>query len=250
MRKQNEIIYNKIMQNISSQIRNILNEDVNDFDIIDYQEDDDNLVSYDETKQALIKKPKNIMEEKAILFNIKPSEESINIANKFIMDIEKIIADLKRIQINVKEYSGDFGIFGYFSLPSNYSNDFAFFGFDILFFNFYYNPYTDDYIFKNFNEEWLAKILTFNELYNNPIQFTFSNNNPLFNEFKWSISNSRDVKVDEKLSYLYVTGNSQEQLLKNIQFVCQEFLYFSQDYLYTLHEENIDSQFDDDIDYN
>lgn len=248
MKRINKVLYEQIIYSISKEIKKILNEDLQGFDVTDYQEQDDDLVDYDTTRSSLIKKPKSIQDEASILFKLLPSEESEKIVHEFLNKIEKIFEQAKRININVKEYSDDFGIFGYFKLNSRFSEEFLLFGFDNLFFNFYYNPTTDEFIFDNFHESLLAKVLTFSKLYNNELQFSFQANNQIFKQFKWHISNNRNVKSKTE-PIIYVTGETPENLLKTVYFVCQEFVDFAGDYLYTLHEDIIDDSIRDEFSF-
>lgn len=226
-----------------------LNEAIENFDVTDYQEQDDDLVDYDTTRSSLIKKPKSIQEEASILFKLWPSEESEKIVHEFLNKIEKIFEYAKHhIHIDTHEYSDEFNIFGYFKLNSRFSKDFLLFGYDNLFFNFYYNPTTEEFIFDNFNESLLAKVLTFSMLYNNELQFSFQANNQIFKEFKWHISNNKNVKTGSG-PLIFVTGDTLENLLNTVQFICQNFVDFADDYLYTLHEDIIDDSIRDEFSF-
>ena len=49
----NKYLYEKIMRNISKQIKHILNEDIQNFDVTDYEEDEDSVLDQQEVSELL-----------------------------------------------------------------------------------------------------------------------------------------------------------------------------------------------------
>lgn len=59
MRKDNKILYEKIMRNISEKLKYILNEDIQKFDVSEYDEEPDDLIDHQTIKSVTKAKKKN-----------------------------------------------------------------------------------------------------------------------------------------------------------------------------------------------
>lgn len=97
MKKNNKILYEKIMRNIAKQVKNILKEDKHQFDVVDYGDYEDDIIDYHS-----IKKLTNVD-----INTVKPSKFNINLAKNYLKKLNIINRQIKEITIRAnKSFKG------------------------------------------------------------------------------------------------------------------------------------------------
>jgi hypothetical protein len=125
MKTSNKTLYNKLINNISKEVKRILNEDIQDFNVVDYQDDNQNLIDHDSIDATLIRKPKDIDEENKFFEEIEPSETALEKAEEMVKKMEIIFKPLKKIRVSEKCLYHNKWIFylkGYFFIISNFKD--------------------------------------------------------------------------------------------------------------------------------
>ena len=102
-------LYDKIMMNISKSIKSILNEDIQDFDIIDYQEDENDILDHGTIYKNLYIKVKNFDELREAI------EDKIGMLKKLntnILDLRDIdVSAVTTFKGNESEFYSHFKLF-------------------------------------------------------------------------------------------------------------------------------------------
>lgn len=89
MKGDNKALYEKIMSNISKQVKDILNEEIQKFNPAEYNNDEQSIIDQHTINNAIMIKPKNRKELEKIIF--KRLKE--NITEPFLLDID--VSDIK-----------------------------------------------------------------------------------------------------------------------------------------------------------
>ena len=113
------------MFNISREIKHILNEDIQRFNVGDYKEEDDDLVDSD-TIELINKKPKSLDEEEEFFEKTNASKKSLGLAKKFAKRIENCLNPLMSLKLSKKclNYNaGNFYLYGSFLIISNFEEE-------------------------------------------------------------------------------------------------------------------------------
>lgn len=240
MKTSNKTLYNKLINNISKEVKRILNEDIQDFNVVDYQDDNQNLIDHDSIDATLIRKPKNIDEENRFFEKIEPSETALEKAEKMVKKMEIIFNPLKKIKISEKCLYHNKWIFylkGYFFIISNFKDKEVDQSWDCSVINFSYDISNDkfEFVMNSYN---LAKLIEFCNLYKNPVDFYFKGYEDYFNVFQTHLQNTlKSIEIDNE--YIFVgDGFSSEKFINCIDkvfektcFIFEEFVRFVPNYV-------------------
>ena len=232
MEANNIQLYEKIMRNISKEIKRILNEYIQNFDIGDYQEDETDIINHQDINSVTIKRdaPKNLEEEKDTFYKTIVSNKSKSIADKFLQKIESIFEPIKNKKLSkrVLDENSSYQLNGWFSIDSNFEDERVVF--EYAFFDFKYD-YDKKIFILDIETCALAQMIEFCYLYDNPLDFHFIGDEPFFEKFQMRIS-SKNALIDD--IFIYPNGgdfikneNYVEQTFNNIYEICEEFVNFT-----------------------
>lgn len=241
MRRSNKILYEQIIKNISKNIKKILNEDIQNFDVADYEEDDIDIIDHD-TIESVIKKPKSSEEEEEFFEKTNPSKESLDLAEKFTKRIENCLNPLMPLKLSKKclNYNdGDFYLHGSFLIISNFEKEHIEESFEYAQINFAYNFRMDQFELTTDIEE-LAKMIEFCSLYKNRLSFHFTGHENYYQEFQSYINKQKIKRVATEDIFIFPsTGdysatkfvNQTNKIFKKIELICEKFVSFVPKYL-------------------
>ena len=243
MKKNNQILYNKIMDNISYSIKDILSENIENFDVTDYQENIEDIVNHNDIRNIVIKTPKNLEEEMDFFEKLEPSPESLKIIKSFIRKIQKILSPLKDKR-NLKKVlpyfdkileGDDFYLTADFMVISNFVQDYvadAYMYPDEPYIQFEQDLFNkNNFTFKSGIKD-LAKMIEFCDLYKNPLNASiYIRGSRLYNAFKPTIKTkgaSSDPQYIWPLNNIYLQPytNTTEVLFEHICSIYKEFVEF------------------------
>lgn len=203
--KNNKAIYEKIMRNISVEIKRILNEDIQSFDVTDYQED--NYIDHQTTRDII--KPKDMDEENEFFEKTEPSGDSIKRAKLLENKIQQIFQPLLEVKIPWKCLDVNHHIFylkGYFfAVSSTFKDKIISDTWDSAVINFNYDISNDEFSLT-MDTENLAKLIEFCDLYNNYIDFYFRGYEDYYNAFQFYVQDTLHFTTEVENEFIY-TGN-------------------------------------------
>lgn len=237
----NTRLYEKIIHNISRKLEHILDEDINKFDTVDYNEDDEDLVDHHSTRD-IMGFPKNCDQEAEIFKNIKLSVKSIQQADSFMTKLAYILKPLENIKLNEEllEFNNyNISLLSSFYIISNFSDTLIYTGYYV---NFKYDNWNNKFI-VDINYSYLdnlAKTIEFSNLYENNITIIYlgSSNEDYFNKFKkYLMTNGIDYRKtflnskDEDVPYKLYEFASISELFNYIERIYKIFVEFMLQYI-------------------
>lgn len=237
----NKKLYNQIMFNISREIKHILNEDIQRFNVDDYEEDDSDLIDSD-TIELINKKPKSLEEEEEFFIKTKVSEESLDLAKKFAKRIENCLNPLMPLKLSEKclNYNdGDFYLYGSFLIISNFEEEHIEESFEYAQIDFAYNFKMDQFELT-IDIEKLAKMIEFCSLYKNRLSFHFTGHKNYYEEFQIYIKRQKIKGVFTQDIFIFPSigdydapkfVNQTNKIFKKIELICEKFVLFVPKYL-------------------
>lgn len=238
----NKQLYKKIIQGISIKLKNILNEDINKFNTIDYNEDEYDITDYHSVRN-IMDFPKNYEQETDFLKNIIPSEKTIKQANLFIHKLNYIFKQLNNIILTdeLLEFNKNkISLWCSFYIISEFSNKYLLY--TELHINVKYDNWNNRFIFDYGNDkiEKLAKAIEFCNLYGNTMTVIYlgSSKEDYFNKFKeYLITNGIDYKKtflntkEDGDSYVPYKFESITDTFSYVQRITKEFIKFMLQYI-------------------
>lgn len=231
------------MDNTSYLIKAILSENIENFDIADYQENIEDIVNHNDIKNIVIKTPKNLKEEMDFFEEFEPSPEYLKIIKSFIRKIQKILNPLKNKR-NLKKVlpyfdkileGDDFYLTVDFMIVSNVAQyciaDAYTYPYE-LYIQFEQDPFNKNkFTFKS-NIKDLAKMIEYCDLYKNPLNASiYIRGSRLYKAFKPTIKTkgaSSDPQYIWPLDNIYLRPytNTIEILFEHICSIYKEFVEF------------------------
>lgn len=239
-------LYEKIMYNISREVKRALNEDVQNFDVADYQENEVDIIDQDTIQNITFTKLGNKQNEEQAFKKIVPSEKSLKMAKAFENKIKKCLMPLMPLKLSKEclKYNNDsFYLYGEFTIISNYEEGFIDAAYIYAYINFNYNINKNQFEL-NINTKELAEMIEFCDIYKNRLSFQFTGHDHYYYKFGANIKtpgiiiedififlnaindyNIYDVKKPKKFV------NQTNKILNKILRVYNEFVEFVPKYL-------------------
>lgn len=244
----------KIMKMISKQGKKSLNEYTQNFDVTDYEDDENNLIDPDSIVEV-IGKPKNYKEENIVFDKIIPSVESKEIVNQFINRLTDILNPLINTVVPdkvLKKNNGELQLQGAFSIISNFEDIYISEGFEYvsIYFNHYLNKKLELCISQS-SIYRLAKMIEFCTLYNNELTFKFKYNDTYYHsdyytKFINTVKNKKMGDIYEQRIYPkgfmeddYKSGKNGNQINETFDWICEIYELFKKCYYIYLKEFDI-----------
>lgn len=236
---------------VSKQVKKSLNEYTQNFDVTDYEDEENNLIDSDSIVEV-IGRPKNYKEENIFFDEIIPSAESKEIVNQFINRLTNILNPLINTVVPdkvLKKNNGELKLQGAFSIVSNFEDIYISQGFEyaFIYFNHYLNKKLELCISQS-SMYRLAKMIEFCTLYNNELTFKFKYNNTdyygdYYNKFINAVKNKKMGDIYEQHIYPigfmegdHKNGNS---INETFDWICEIYELFKECYYIYLKEFDI-----------
>lgn len=230
----NNHLYKKIIYSISKEIKRILNEDIQNFNIADYQEDSD---IFDHETVANITKPKDIEEEEEFFKMTEPSENSLQLAKQMKNKIESIFRPLSEIIIPDKCLEANHYLFylkGYFfAVSSTFKNNIIGNSWNCAVIDFNYEIAYNEFILV-MDVDNLAKLIEFCNIYNNYIDFCFKGYEDYYNQFQFYVQDKLHFTTEVENEFIYAGNgyisdneiNYMDNIFEKICDIFKEFVNF------------------------
>lgn len=224
-----------------------LYENIQKFNPIDFEDDEDDIVNSDTVEDITIPQPKNEDDEydffdKFVFGKADISERSYHIADNFMTALYNIFDLLRNESVSydiLRKNKGSIYLRGRFTIYSRFNkyaipnaNEHA--GIDCSYIN-------GRFIFDKDegNQERLASMIEFCNLYGYVLDFRIDGYLDYFKKFqKWISKRGIEVEYSNSMGCIYVTGSNHSRNNNNIQetldavyFVCEQFVYFMRKYL-------------------
>lgn len=209
MNQANKQLYEKIISNISMQVKRSLDENIQKFDVTDYEENDNDIINQDTIDSILNKRPKSLAQEEQFFLKTEPSKESKQIAKNFVTRIRNCLKPLMKIELSeecldTNKYCFDLNV--RFVIVSNYETQFIGESFEYTNIKFEYNTDRRCFILKaNINK--LAKMIEFCAKYKNKLDGSFFGIEDYFDEFQYYIQTSNVLIPDILIEMEFIHPN-------------------------------------------
>lgn len=232
-------LYKKIIRNISKEVKRILNEDIQKFDVTGYPDED--IINNQDVSYLI--DPKTLKEEEALFIHTEPSDQSREKAEHFLKSMKYVIDHLNNSLINMpipkeclKANKDNYELYGCFTLFSKNEDTYIDTAFEYTYISISYNT-VDEKFYLSSDKERLAKMIEYSDAYESSMVFSFIGDENYFSEFQKFLSSDLaeciEIWIWPKGFYHRPEYNDREvfELFSKIYTIYVEFIYFTEKYI-------------------